>query len=917
GLLIETIRYRLASLDSLHSASGSKASLEAFQPSMTGEAIPMSISYAFKIKNAHPLGLFVGMNVAGSMSAKGRVSSDPEGIRFDADFDIKSLQWLDERTTFSMQASTLSFSFAGLDPSRVLQSLTADVHLAARAIELDSLLLNNVEVGVRQAGDSGRFSFASLIDSTVALELAGATKYDSGFMALDLEKCKVDFNSSYAIENIQPAPLRIGRDGLHIGSLWMRHEVEEIHASGTFAPNGASDLKFTVRDFLLTNIKSISNRIRESGAGVPFSGTVNAEVGFSGTFENPKLSLALSAHGVRYREIVLGQIVNRSSYADGALQLFAEFRSRPDDPSVAPDALVSGTIPFNISFTNAPPKALVGEMNLRVSANGFRLQLIEPFVSKVMTDLAGTIACDMKLTGLIESPSYEGSMTLRDVRLFFVPIGIQYIIDGTLSPRGRQIVLDNVSVSNIPQDRPDGKMTMSGAFTLDGIQIRDFDFKANGQLLVMKESSRRAGQNLYGDLFGATGPDGVTWRGTLARSFLSGTLLVKNADLVFPPMRQAQALPSNKIPVVLVDDRPAPQQDSLSVGGGPELLLVAAMDTAGLKAKSSVAVNNLQVNNPQPTRLAQANEGSAATFLDNIVHDLVVETQGITQIRFVFNNLTSEELFADIKGRAVFAKNGDQTRLTGEVELGNRSYYNSVFKKLDATGRINFTGNPFSPELDIVAKYEGTHRYDTTSASYAARTGAGATDPRYEADKVIVSLLITGTREQPKVKTELAYVVHGEIKQATGDVEADALAFLVTGSFRDELTQQQRGSFISTSMLGGLTSSILSGPLTDLLRKEFGIIRSIDVLYYGGNFGESADVRLTGEIGDAVIRLGGRVFNDINNTNVSLQIPMSAIMGSEKWRNLVLEAERRVEGVETVDQKRESKGLRLLYRITF
>jgi hypothetical protein len=192
-------------------------------------------------------------------------------------------------------------------------------------------------------------------------------------------------------------------------------------------------------------------------------------------------------------------------------------------------------------------------------------------------------------------------------------------------------------------------------------------------------------------------------------------------------------------------------------------------------------------------------------------------------------------------------------------------------------------------------------------------------DTRGLEQKVVVKLYITGTREQPKVKTELdRYDQLGNLIQETrGDAEADAIAFLITGSFRDELTQQDRLSLASTSVLGGLTSSVLSGPLTELLRKEFGIIRSVDVLYYGGSFQESADVRVTGELGDAVFRLGGRVLNDINNTNVSIQLPMSAILGSEKWRNLVLEAERRVEGVESFDQRRESKGLRLLYRITF
>jgi hypothetical protein len=277
----------------------------------------------------------------------------------------------------------------------------------------------------------------------------------------------------------------------------------------------------------------------------------------------------------------------------------------------------------------------------------------------------------------------------------------------------------------------------------------------------------------------------------------------------------------------------------------------------------------------------------------------------VTQLKFVFSDFTNEQLLAELNGRTAFTRDGDQVRLTGELGLGSRSYYNN-FKKLDATGKIKFTGDPLNPELDVVATYEGVHR-DTSGV--ARLSGGGV--------KVVVKVFITGTRDQPKVKMGLAeYDQLGNLLKERADMDGDAIAFLVTGSFRDELTQQDKLSLAGSSVLGGVASSILSGPLTDLLRKEFGIVRSVDVLYYGGG-SESADVRLTGEVGDAVFRLGGRVLSDLNNTNISIQLPMSAIVGSEKWRNLLLEAERTVQGVEFVDQRRESKGLRLLYRIIF
>jgi hypothetical protein len=151
----------------------------------------------------------------------------------------------------------------------------------------------------------------------------------------------------------------------------------------------------------------------------------------------------------------------------------------------------------------------------------------------------------------------------------------------------------------------------------------------------------------------------------------------------------------------------------------------------------------------------------------------------------------------------------------------------------------------------------------------------------------------------------------------TGDVESDAIYFLLTGLFREELTQQERTMVLGTNLLYGLTSSVLSGPITELIRREFGFISSVDFMYYGGSLQTSTDVRVTGEVGEAVIRLGGRVFSDISNTNWSIQVPMSAILGLPSWRNLMIEAERRVEGVESFEQRRESNNLRLLYRISF
>lgn len=921
-LLGEAIRYRISSLDSLRSSSPSQATAREFRSNVLPRNDTTDYKFKLTIKDCFPIGVVLGKGLDGRLTANGYVREEAGGIHFDGTADAQGLRYADRSFRFSVEDGSLSYDISGLSQATLLQSMGLSLAVRAKRFEIGSLQTANLAVDLNMRGDSSRYWIEALLDSVVTVRAEGTGTNLHRQLSLDIQRLQADFHS-YVFENTDPVRLKVGRDGLQVTNLLMHHEDEELNASGYIDPGGISDVTVAVHNLFLNSLPKVYRRAASGESQPTMSGVVNAVAGFQGSFEEPRFSTELNATGVQYEDQVLGRIQMRSSYADRLLNFFAELRSRTDSASVSPDLLVNGTVPYNLSLKGGPERKLEGEMNLDVRSNNLRLEVLDPFIPE-FSNLSGIVVCDMKLRGTVESPSYEGSLALQNARFLFNPLGIRYIVDGKLVPHGRQIALEDVTVRNVPDDRPDGKIGLSGSFSLEGLKIRDFDITANGQLLVMKEIARRASQGLYGDLFGGTGPDGVKWKGSPSRSFVSGEVSVKYANLTLPPTRQTQELPNSRIVVTLIDDRKGAgnlndtkqDQDSgdvLSAGSngrrGAEGL------TGPLRGMGLPPRSNLPIGPEQ-----EFQQTSSKSFLDNIVYNLAVETQGVTQLRFIFSDFTNEQLLAELKGRTTFTKDGEQMRLTGELDLGNRSYYNN-FKKLDATGKLKFTGDPLNPELDIVARYEGVHRglRDTVGSTTTSGIQSLPSGARGSEQKVVVKVFITGTRDQPKVKMGLEqYDPLGNlIREERGDVEGDAIAFLVTGTFRDELTQQDRLSLAGSSVLGGVASSILSGPLTDLLRKEFGIVRSVDVLYYGGSFQESADVRLTGELGDAVFRLGGRVLSDLNNTNVSIQLPMSAIVGSEKWRNLVLEAERRVQGVESIDQRRESRGLRLLYRIIF
>src|SRR5205085_2626574 len=152
-----------------------------------------------------------------------------------------------------------------------------------------------------------------------------------------------------------------------------------------------------------------------------------------------------------------------------------------------------------------------------------------------------------------------------------------------------------------------------------------------------------------------------------------------------------------------------------------------------------------------------------------------------------------------------------------------------------------FVGQWDNPELDIQAKYEDY--------------GSVPTGDSLQEQKVIVELNISGTRYEPKpdigMKVQLRpdeEPVDWSTRAKGGDVQSDAISFIITGKFRDQLTskdQQEIGASLGSSTGSSVASSVLSGVLTDYLKREFPFIRSADVSYQGGSFQQGANVNVS------------------------------------------------------------------------
>jgi hypothetical protein len=904
GLITQALEYRIRNLDSLRAFTPLLVPRTGkFHAGVSSDSKFTDVRIELTIRDLYPIGVFLHEKVRGDVAVRMNLRGEINDMTMAGEAVSKDFSYLAPSVAFAGQNLHMTWDLDGISKDSILSTLGADVQISSQFLKLNTISFSGSLFRLRSKGHEGVYSLSTLVDSTAKVNVEGNYAYRGSLYRLDISQMKVAFGSS-EYENAEPVNIVVGIDGLQFKSFSMRHEAEELTVDGFFNPTGVSDLDVNVRGFLLNNVRAMVRASKQPPLLKGLGGIVSARLLLRGSFEYPNVSVDLVADGVRFGETVMGQIEARLSYFEHLLTVFGSYRYNPRDASSPPDMLLSGSLPYELSLTSSHAHEPSGQIDLTMQSRGVRLDLFSPFLP-FLSNLSGFLSCDMKMKGSLDAPEYDGYLSLSSARFNFVPLNVQYILDGRFVSNRSSIVLENVTLRNTEQDQSFGKglLNISGNFTLHGLELGEFDLLANGQLLLMKEMSRPSTSKFYGDLFAATGPSGIRWRGLLANSSVTGEILVKNGRITLPPERETVLLPSRNISIIFADDTTKTKPISDRGDGKKSVALLAANIPGKLMNESLVEPSAFDV--PQA---AQEEPEKPGSFLDNIVYDLMIEAQGPTQLRLIVNPITNEELFADLRGRLAFEKKGPQARLTGEVEVGSRSYYN-YFKKFEATGKLLFTGNPLNPELNIVGKYEGIHRKApaTTVASDTARDLE---------EKVLVRLEISGTRSEPKLRFSMEEERNGKYeKREGGDVESDAIAFLLSGQYRDELTRAQRSALIGENLIG-ITSGVLSAPLREYLRKETGV--SLDVLYYGGaSFEQSTDIRLSGEIGEAVVRFGGRVLNNINNTNVSVELPMSSLLGTESLRNLILTLERRVEGLETVENAPSSRGARLLYRINF
>jgi len=119
---------------------------------------------------------------------------------------------------------------------------------------------------------------------------------------------------------------------------------------------------------------------------------------------------------------------------------------------------------------------------------------------------------------------------------------------------------------------------------------------------------------------------------------------------------------------------------------------------------------------------------------------------------------------------------------------------------------------------------------------------------------------------------------------------------------------------------------ILSNYFSSIVQDILPFIVNTDINYVNsttGSVAQNTDIRITAEFGDAIVRVGGQVFDNVSNTNVAIQYPLGKLLNIPGLsNNLFIQIERTVDpltslGSNITVSSDTRTGATVYYRIKF
>lgn len=834
-----------------------------YVPQDLRKGLRTSIDYVVEFKDFRLLSLLLGgkqLELDGEV--QGKLEENADSIKFTFRTNLDYLKYWGKNDVFFLSKLNLNLALFNDLGNISFSQLNADADLSIERIFMGNDI-TNLHLGFNLAGDSAALQFSANLENYLKANLDSRMRFVNGAVDITFDSLSALYNK-FDLRNHVPLSVLYSSDKIVFDNFQLFHNKGSISLNGELQNPGTQNLSLV--------IKGITGRdITESLLGMESQNSFQSYLSFSadikGQYESPTMNFKLEADSITYNKRNFGSLIANMNYENEVLSSDMRFIDSLGNVS-NPKLKITGNIPINLAFSNQGKRIIEdAPVDINVSADSFRLATFGDMIPGV-NRLKGVFTANMHIGGTFNNFQPKGQIVLDYLDFVVDKNNLQYNAGLKVTITPDHLKIDSLLIRNAPGTKNGGQMTGSGEAELRNLQIVSSDINVGGQLKVLSNDSKSTSPSVYGDLVIAT-QGNIEFKLDSSGTFIAVPIVVKEANLIFPPTASAYENTSN------------------------DFIYVYAADTSAVRNKEADFQRLVDLSHKHNE--TQQNKSGAGSSFDYKI-DVHVEKEA--KITFVLSKELNQNLTAILGGDFHYERVNGRSDASGELNLLSGSTL-EFLKTFEADGTIRFENQLDNPYLDITATY--------TDYYYPAGDSVSNNEVKVAVKIIIKSFLKDLGKNLVQEQNNIAvYYGANNIENNVPDPTksaSDAVLFILAGKFTEGATQQDRNAAASTA--ASLAGSVVGG----FLNRQFGdIIRKVELRQVG----TETKFNLVGKAGDVQYSIGGstNIFQDISQANIKLEYPLT--------KQLLIRLERKQSVTETTSNITEMiNELGLKYKFEF
>ncbi|WP_245588134.1 translocation/assembly module TamB domain-containing protein [Algoriphagus terrigena] len=416
------------------------------------------------------------------------------------------------------------------------------------------------------------------------------------------------------------------------------HDKQLLGVDGKISRNPEEVLDLTFHDVGIDFLNTITAQ--------EFLGTANGAFQLKNLFEKPLIEGNLFIDDTEINQFPIGNIAASANLKDNELIVKLD-----NEVNGVNKIDVDGTI--ELAYRTLDLEAKMTEANLVI---------FEPFLSKYVSNMDGTISGNLQARGTMDAPEVLGSGRIDDGKIHINYLNTNYRVDGSILFQPTQISFRDLIFRDVNGNRA----TFAGGINHRGFQNIYLDINSTLSNFQVMNTTSKDNEIFYGT------------------AFATGNLSIKGSTKNLDLNARVTTQPNTRIAIPLTSSNTQYQEAFIQI--------INVQDTVRIKELAE-EINRLDIENVR------------MNFILDITPDAFAE--------IIIDPKTEESLEA--RGRGVLTLGIDTQgnfSLTGNYEITqgqyNFSLYNVVKRKfvIDPGGRITWFGDPYQGVMNLKAAYE-------------------------------------------------------------------------------------------------------------------------------------------------------------------------------------------------------------------